>query len=226
MRNETLGERIFRELKRDILSGFYSPGERLLYEKVAERLGVSMTPLKDAFMKLEQEGLVTTYARRGTFVTELTEEDVIEYSQIRLALESLAVELACSRTIHEEEFNKLQEINNQIKKAVKNQNPNDCIKNDMKFHLKVVSLSGNNRLSEMLYQFPLSNFLVLMGMGKRSIEIGEIVVKNHNKIIEALKIQDSSTIKELLKHNILDPYYQIFHERHEEAHTKNKQNTG
>ena len=213
MKNDTLGERIFKELKNDILSDFYAPGERLLYEKVAERLGVSMTPLKDALLKLEQEGLVRNIARRGTFVTQLTERDIMEYSQIRMALESLAIDLVCVRDlITSDGLDELTEINNQIRKAVKKKNPKEVITYDIQFHIKIVSLSQNNRLIEMMNQFPLSNFLLLMGRGEKSIENGDLILDDHARIIEALRDKNPDVIKKILEVNIFLPYNQIFQE--------------
>lgn len=211
--NETLSERIFRELKNDILSGFYSPGERLLYEKVSERLGVSMTPLKDALLKLEQEGLVKNIARRGTFVTQLSKRDIIEYCQIRMSLESLAIDLICSQNlVKESDLKVLEKINDQISKAVKKKDPKECIISDMQFHLKIVEMSKNSRLIELLNQFPLSNFLVFMGRGDKTIENGDIILEDHEKIIKALEERDSETIKQVLEKNIFLPIHQIFME--------------
>lgn len=218
MKNDTLGERIFKELKNDILSGFYAPGERLLYEKVAERLGVSMTPLKDALLKLEQEGLVKNIARRGTFVTQLTHRDIVEYSQIRMSLEYLAVDLACSQgLVSHEGLEELTKINNQIRKAVKKKSPKEVIISDIQFHVKIVSLSQNNRLIEMMNQFPLSNFLLLMGRGEKSIENGNLILDDHAKIIEALRNKDLNVLKNILEVNIFLPYNQIFQEEEQNS---------
>lgn len=214
MKNETLGEQAFSKLKGDILSGYYIPGERLLFEKVAERLGVSMTPLKNAFHKLEQEGLVHNIPRRGTYVTQLCDSDIVEYSQIRYALECLAVDLICSKNdINEKEIASLVKINARIMKAIKDKSPKDCIIYDTQFHLTLVSMSGNDRLVQMLNQFPLSNLLVFMGRGEKSIENGSIIIDNHNKIIEALRKRDKARIKKILESNIFLPYNQIFKEQ-------------
>jgi len=211
--NETLSERVFTELKNDILSGFYAPGERLLYEKVSERLGVSMTPLKDALRKLEQEGLVNNIARRGTFVTQLSKRDIVEYCQIRMSLESLAVDIICSEGLVEEsDIKTLKEINDQISKAIKRKAPKECIISDIQFHLKIVSMSNNLRLIEMLNQFPLSNFLVFMGRGDKTIENGEMILEDHKKIIEALENKDCWQIKQVLEKNIFLPINQVFGE--------------
>ena len=214
MKNETLSERVFTKLKDDILSGTYVPGERLLYEKVAERLGVSMTPLKDAFHKLEQEGLVNNVPRRGCFVTQLCDSDIVEYCQIRWALESLAVDLICSKELVEErDLAALEKINEQIAKATKRKKPRDCIIHDTQFHLTLVSMSGNKRLIQMLHQFPLSNLLVFMGRGEKSIENGDVIIDDHHRIIEALRARDKQGIKTILEKNIFVPYNQISDEK-------------
>lgn len=214
MKNETLSERIFTKLKDDILSGAYIPGERLLYEKVAERLGVSMTPLKDAFHKLEQEGLVNNVPRRGCFVTRLDDEDIVEYCQIRWALESLAASLICGRPcVPEAEIEELTRINDRIAKAIKRKKPRECIVHDAQFHLTLVSMSGNKRLLQMLHQFPLSNLLVLMGRGDKNIENGDVVIEDHARIIGALKVRDKDLIMKILEKNIFVPYNQIIEER-------------
>jgi DNA-binding GntR family transcriptional regulator len=213
MKNETLSERIFTKLKDDILSGAYVPGERLLYEKVAERLGVSMTPLKDAFHKLEQEGLVNNVPRRGCFVTRLDDEDIVEYCQIRWALESLAASLICGRScVPEAEIGELAKINERIARAIKRKKPRECIVHDAQFHLTLVSMSGNKRLLQMLHQFPLSNLLVLMGRGEKNIENGDVVIEDHARIIEALKVRDEALIMKILEKNIFVPYNQIIEE--------------
>lgn len=214
MKNETLSERVFTKLKDDILSGVYVPGERLLYEKVAERLGVSMTPLKGAFHKLEQEGLVTNIPRRGCFVTRLDDEDVMEYCQIRWALESLATDLICGLpSVPQSDIAELVKINELISKAIRKKKPQELNILDAQFHLKLVSMSGNKRLLQMLHQFPLSNLLVFMGRGEKNIENGDIVLEDHARIIEALKVRDKNQIKAILEKNIFVPYNQIIKER-------------
>jgi DNA-binding GntR family transcriptional regulator len=80
-------------LRRLILSGEYRPGERLVEERLTERLGVSRPPLREAMRILQQEGLVVTFPRRGAVVTPLTAEDVHEIYTLRFALDRLAAEL-------------------------------------------------------------------------------------------------------------------------------------
>lgn len=212
MHNVTLSEIAYREIKKLILTGEYSPKERLLIEKVSERLGISMTPVKDAFRILEQEGLVQNIPRKGTFVTQLSDVDVYEYCQIRLSLESLAVDIICDskKEISPAVEKELQTLNKKIERALKNKDKSEFITYDGKFHLEIVKLSGNARLGEMLNYFPLSNFLVVMGGGVMELSECEEVVAQHNHIISLLKNHDGEKVKAIIKENIFTFHSQLF----------------
>lgn len=80
-------------LRKLILAGDYKPGERLIEQRLTERLGISRPPLREAMRILQQEGLVVTFPRRGAVVTPLSAEDVYEIYTLRFALDRLAVEL-------------------------------------------------------------------------------------------------------------------------------------
>jgi DNA-binding GntR family transcriptional regulator len=84
-------------LREAIVGNLLPPGERLTEVSLAARLGVSRTPVREAFAQLEREGLVTVIPRVGVFVREVTARDVEETYTVRIALESLAVELATAR---------------------------------------------------------------------------------------------------------------------------------
>jgi DNA-binding GntR family transcriptional regulator len=84
-------------LREAIVGNLMRPGARLTETALAESLGVSRTPVREAFAQLEREGLVTVLPRAGVFVREVTERDVEETYTVRAALESLAVELATQR---------------------------------------------------------------------------------------------------------------------------------
>src|ERR1700712_1744909 len=84
-------------LREAIVGNLMPPGARLTETALAASLGVSRTPVREAFAQLEREGLVTVVARMGVFVREVSERDVEETYTVRAALESLAVELATAR---------------------------------------------------------------------------------------------------------------------------------
>jgi DNA-binding GntR family transcriptional regulator len=210
MLNNTLSERVFEHLKADILAGVLKPGDRLLYVKIAEQLNVSLTPVKEALLMLEQEGLVKTVPRKGATVTQLTHRDIIEYTQIRLALEGLAVEIACEKKIEESDLNMLRQINQELEDATKRLDTGECMKKDIQFHYAIVSLSDNKRLSDLMNQLPLANLFGNQGTQSIMLNRSSSILIEHAQIIESLAVRDVSLIKLLLRKNILSPQIETF----------------
>ena len=99
---------VFNTLRQAILRGELKPGERLMEIQLANKLGVSRTPIREAIRKLELEGLVLMIPRRGAEVAEITEKSLRDVLEVRGALEELAVDLACER-IKEDDIEKLRE---------------------------------------------------------------------------------------------------------------------
>ena len=90
---------VFNTLRRAILRGELKPGERLMEIQLANKLGVSRTPIREAIRKLELEGLVLMIPRKGAEVAEITEKNLRDVLEVRCALEELAVQLAWTALI-------------------------------------------------------------------------------------------------------------------------------
>ena len=88
---------VFETLRQKILKGELKPGERLIEVALAQRLGVSRTPVREAIHKLEQEGLVVMAPRKGAQVATISAQSVRDVLEVRKAMECLAVCLAISR---------------------------------------------------------------------------------------------------------------------------------
>lgn len=108
---------VFNTLRQAILKGELAPGERLMEIQLAERLGVSRTPIREAIRKLELEGLVLMIPRKGAEVAKISEKSLRDVLEVRRSLEELAIELACQR-MTEEEINSLEQTQEEFKKAV------------------------------------------------------------------------------------------------------------
>ena len=93
---------VFNTLRQAILRGELKPGERLMEIQLANKLGVSRTPIREAIRKLELEGLVLMIPRKGAEVAEITEKSLRDVLEVRRALEELAVQLACEKITKEE----------------------------------------------------------------------------------------------------------------------------
>ena len=100
---------VFQTLRQAILRGELKPGERLMEIHLAQKLGVSRTPVREAIRKLELEGLVLMIPRKGAIVAEITVQDLEDVLEVRMALEELAVKIACKR-ITQEQLEEILEI--------------------------------------------------------------------------------------------------------------------
>ncbi|GHV64796.1 GntR family transcriptional regulator [Spirochaetia bacterium] len=207
--NNTLSERIFEQLKDNILTGVYQPGNRMLYKQLAADFKVSMTPVREALLKLEQEGIVKTIPRKGVYIIKLTDQDVIEYTKIRFSMEALAIDSICENRSPPEEIRRLEHINRELEDAIKNREPVPCMTRDMEFHQTIVEICGNKRLFELIKQLPLTNFFANRGNQNRMIEIGANIIKQHSGIVNNLYEYNPEAAKLCLKENILFPQYSI-----------------
>ena len=140
---------VFKTLRQGILTGELKPGERLMEIHLANKLGVSRTPIREAIRKLELEGLVTMIPRRGAEVAQITEKSMKDVLEVRKVLDNLSVELACER-ITEEEKEKLQNACVDFEDAVKTGDFSMIAKTDVAFHDIIVVATRNIRLSQMV----------------------------------------------------------------------------
>ena len=92
-----LRDLVFENLREAILKGDLNPGDRLMEVQLANKLGVSRTPVREAIRKLELEGLVIMLPRKGAYVADMSLKDIIEVLEIRASLEGLAAYLASER---------------------------------------------------------------------------------------------------------------------------------
>ena len=112
---------VFNTLRQAILTGELKPGERLMEIHLANRLGVSRTPIREAIHKLAQEGLVTMVPRKGAEVAQITEKSMTDVLEVRRALDALCIELACER-MTAQDLARLKEACGGFEEAVRKKN--------------------------------------------------------------------------------------------------------
>ncbi|MCC8190186.1 MAG: GntR family transcriptional regulator [Planctomycetes bacterium] len=200
--NSTLGERVHAIIRQDILSGRYRPGERLFFETIAREVGVSMTPIKEAFMLLEKEGLVVTAARKGTFVREFTRQDILEFYQIRLALESLAVDLICGAGLTAAAESRFGAICDSLQRHIDLEDATGCVVDDVDFHTHLAQASGNGQLLVLVNSLPLTNLFNLVRKAEFYLQHGQKFLAEHRRIVRLLGKGDAARIKEILRRHI------------------------
>ena len=137
-------------LRQAIKDGVLKPGERLMEIRLAEELGVSRTPIREAIRKLEQEGFVVMVPRRGTYVADISLKDISQVFEIRGALEELAAGLAAER-ITPDELERLERILVEINEYMAHDDFDKIVDADVRFHDVLYQASRNQRLVDILH---------------------------------------------------------------------------
>ena len=140
-----LREVVYETLREAIRNGALTPGERLMEIQLAEELGVSRTPVREAIRKLELERFVVMLPRRGTYVANLSLKDINEVFEIRAALDALAAGLAAER-ITEEELEQMERLLVEIADCIEQHNNQKIVEADEAFHDILYRASRNERL--------------------------------------------------------------------------------
>ena len=145
-----LREVVYETLREAIRTGALPPGERLMEIQLAEEMGVSRTPVREAIRKLELERFVVMLPRRGTYVANLSLKDINEVFEIRAALDGLAAGLAAER-ITEEELELMERLLVEIAEHIEQRNNQKIVEADEAFHDILYRASRNERLVGIIY---------------------------------------------------------------------------
>lgn len=144
-----LREIVFETLREAILSAKLEPGERLMEIQLAEEMGVSRTPVREAIRKLELEGFVVMIPRKGAYVAGISQKDVTDVFEVRAALEALAAGLAAERAT-DEEIEKLDRSLLAYSEQTIKQDINGIVESDTDFHDLLYKCSRNGRLQTII----------------------------------------------------------------------------
>lgn len=148
----SLRDQVFQKLRKDILTGQYQRGEELVEEAVGKELGVSRTPVREAFRQLELEGLVEVVPHRGTFVNGISSKDIHDIYSIRSRLEGLCAGWA-ARFRTEEELEKLEETVYLSKFYAEKEHYEQVFELDSRFHEILYEASHSKILAHTLGDF-------------------------------------------------------------------------
>ena len=186
-RNEYLPLRdvVFNTLRQAILRGELKPGERLMEIQLANKLGVSRTPIREAIRKLELEGLVLMIPRKGAEVAEITEKSLRDVPEVRRALEELAVELVCEK-ITEEQIQDLKDAAEEFKESLESGDITRIAEADVKFHDVIYMATDNQKLIQLLNNLREQMYRYRVEYLKRS-DFHQQLIDEHEEIIETIE---------------------------------------
>lgn len=182
---------VFNTLRQAILTGELRPGERLMEIHLANKLGVSRTPIREAIRKLELEGLVIMIPRRGAEVAQITGKSLHDVLEVRRSLDALCAELACER-ISDEEIAALEEACTKFEEATHTKDARVIAAADVALHDIIIQATDNNRLvqlvnnlAEQMYRYRFE-YIKDYSMHSRLVE-------EHRIIFEAIRKKDKVT---------------------------------
>jgi len=203
-KRKTLKEQIVEFVKEAIATGRMRPGEKICETRLAEDLGISRTPLREAIQTLEAEGFLKLVPRKGAVVSEYSKKDIQDIYEIKAALEGLAARLATENQ-SSSDLDKMVDINAQLKAMTLSgeKSVSRFFKLHNQFHDIFLKAAGNERLYQLNCHLmePLKRFrLTSIAIPGRFEES----VKTHDEIINLFKEKDAKKAEELVIKNVLD----------------------
>jgi len=201
--NITLSQRVRDHLHGEILSNRLSPGTHLQEEVVAEQLGISRAPVREALRLLAAEDLVTIAPRRGAIVKSLSPLEFLAAYQVREALEMLAIRLAVPR-FTSDDIQSLRALHRQMSALAERGDIEGFFQANATFHALIMERSGNDRLRATYRQ--LMNEMRRYRMRSLSLRGGiERSLTEHAAIIDAVERRDTQAAVGLLSEHIHVP---------------------
>ena len=203
-------DQIAEEIQEQIFAGSFKDGERLDEIRLAEKFGVSRTPLREALKKVALLGIVEKIPNRGVFVHQPGPIELLEMFEVMSELESICGRLAAKR-ISESALKKLHEANAKCKKSIKNNNPDSYYLENEQFHKIIYNQSGNRFLEKeaIKLQKRLQPFRRIQLRFRGRIEQS---MSEHEIIVQALTIGDASMAESALRNHVAvqgDKFHQL-----------------
>lgn len=215
-----LREVVSEALREAIVAGVLQPGERLMEIQLAEELGVSRTPVREAIRKLELEGFVVMVPRRGTYVADLSIKDINEVYEIRTSLDILAAGLAAER-ITEEELEQMERLLVEIGEYMDKEDIEKIVEVDTKFHDILYRASRNDRLvgiiSNLREQFTRFRTVSIAYPGRAKNTLEE-----HRKLLEAIAQRNVEVAQQLAREHMENAEQATLHSMNEEREKFNR----
>ena len=188
---------VLDNIRRRILTGEFRPGQKINESEIAVNLGISRSPVREAFRILERDGLITTLPRKGSYITDISLKDLEELFEIRKILECYALD--CIKKRAKKSPEKIQSMIEELdSNLLKKHDPFSVISG---FHYSLVELSKNSRLIE-LYKILSVSLRRYWLIYHSKNEQKDISLEHHQNIVNILKKGDYPGTKKLLKKHI------------------------
>ncbi|HBY96899.1 MAG TPA: hypothetical protein DEP84_23625 [Chloroflexi bacterium] len=199
-----LRDEIENQIVNAILAGAFARGERLVESTLADQLGVSRAPVREALAALEREGIVRSVPRRGYIVVDFTDKDIEEIYSLRLLLEIEALRRAMRR-INAEDITALRQIVEELGNAItSSETPEQAIALDFSFHERICHLADHSRLYSAWNSMRMQTRLLIGLTSTTHYQYPDGSKQVHEQIVSAMVAKDLPRAEEALRLHILD----------------------
>ncbi|HEY3614523.1 MAG TPA: GntR family transcriptional regulator [Gaiellales bacterium] len=204
-----LSDTVTERLRRTIVEGRFSPGDRLREEQLAEALDVSRGPIRDALRELEREGLVVRRRNRGAIVASLSREDVEEVYSLRAAIEPLVCEWAARRA-SERDWAEMQAVIERYSDLAATANPHEAADADLRFHDVIYRAAGHRRVQRLWQDLRPQVYIFLLArkyVGTH--EFRDVMISKHSAILAAIEARDPERARQTAVDHVEASYTRV-----------------
>lgn len=211
-----LYEQAYQAILRDILAGSLGPGQRLTDTMLAERLGISRTPIREAIRRLENEGILIGQLNRGVWVFRPTVEDVLEIYAIRASVEALGARLAAMNPSRGPHIAIMEEALESARSAVDRGDASDVTACNSRIHEALMAAAGSPHLLEVTKRLRYRATLCRLESLRHQLH-AEISVEEHAVIIEQAREGRADAAARFMANHVLNAGARILHRYQEEG---------
>ena len=195
-KRKSLREEVYESLRKTILHGKLKAGQRLIEEQLAHEIGISRTPVREAFHKLEKDELVTRLPKGGFAVKEFTRADVEEIFGIRSALESYASYLATNQ-MTPERLASLERKLDELEKALEHDETAKVVQLNTEFHNLLYKACKSKKLTDMINNY--NDYFYRYRAAYPNTEDLRYTVQDHRSMLEAMKKKNPRLVERLVR---------------------------
>jgi len=197
--SSTYGDRVLEYVREQILSGHYLPGQRISEVELAEALGISRSPIREAFRRLATEGLVHIAPYKGATVATFDEETVRELFELREAVEGMAAGLAAQRA-KEDQLGEMEQLLDATRRSLGGREGSGY-PHDHDYHRLIVAMSGNRMLEQKALEINAQVILARSLSGSYGDRAAR-ALEEHAAIFEAIKAGDAELAEQRMRRHI------------------------
>jgi len=201
LQSNSLANLVQREIERMILDGTLPSGAKLTEATLADQIGVSRGPVREAFRMLEEAGLVRTEKNRGVFVRDVPVEEALEIFEVRAVMD-LYVGRKLAQGITPTEVRELRQLVDAMEQAVKSDNAHDYHRFNLKFHDRLLELAGNGKLLATYRR--LVNELSLFRRQNLTSESMTVYSREHRQIVKAIAAGDPEAAGQAMYQHVMN----------------------